>query len=95
LEEPRASKYNPPQAQHGLASGSERAMPLLAVSDGPDARTRIGPATPDVLHAVYAPAGAGPEAMRRHLAQIQDVVLRVSPGGVTRGLEVHVSGATA
>jgi hypothetical protein len=37
----------------------------------------------------------GEAAVRRHLGEIQDLVLRVSPDGVTRGLEVHVSGVAA
>ncbi len=73
-----------------MCMGDRQAL-VSTVLYGPDARTRITPATREVLYAVYAPAGIGAEAVRRHLGEIRDLVLRVSPEGVAKGLEVHTA----
>jgi DNA/RNA-binding domain of Phe-tRNA-synthetase-like protein len=44
---------------------------LSSVLRGPDRRTRITPRTGNVLFAVYAPAGVGEDAVRRHLEDIR------------------------
>ncbi|MFB3817231.1 MAG: hypothetical protein ACE147_06185 [Candidatus Methylomirabilales bacterium] len=80
-------------AKAGDMCMADRQGIVSTVLYGPDARTRIAPGTRDVLYAVYAPAGVGEEAVRRHLAEIRDLVLRVSPDGAARSLEVQTGGA--
>ena len=56
---------------------------VSSVLYGPDSRTRIAPETREVLFGVYAPAGVGEDAVRRHLEDIRANVLLVAPGAVT------------
>jgi len=56
---------------------------VSSVLNGPDQRTRITPETREVLFAVYAPAGVGPDAVRRHLEDIRANVLLVAPDAAT------------
>jgi DNA/RNA-binding domain of Phe-tRNA-synthetase-like protein len=53
---------------------------LSSIIYGPDQRTRLGPTTQRVLFTVYAPPGIPEERVRRHLADLKDLVLAVSPG---------------
>jgi DNA/RNA-binding domain of Phe-tRNA-synthetase-like protein len=58
---------------------------------GPDQRTRITPATQRALFAVYAPAGIGAEAVRRHLESIHNHVLLFAPQARVESLDVHLA----
>jgi DNA/RNA-binding domain of Phe-tRNA-synthetase-like protein len=54
---------------------------------GPDERTAISDLTTDVLFAVYAPSGIGPEKVRAHLQDIQRFVTVCCPGARAESLE--------
>jgi DNA/RNA-binding domain of Phe-tRNA-synthetase-like protein len=58
---------------------------------GPDQRTRITTTTRRVLFVVYAPAGIGAEAVRRHLEDIQADIALFAPQAVVESLAVHVA----
>lgn len=58
---------------------------------GPDQRTRITSDTRHVLFAVYAPAGIGAEAVRRHLEDIVAYVRLVTPPASVASLDVYVA----
>ena len=58
---------------------------------GPDQRTRITAETRRVLFVVYAPAGIGAEAVRRHLEEIQAHIALFAPQATVESLEVHVA----
>jgi DNA/RNA-binding domain of Phe-tRNA-synthetase-like protein len=51
---------------------------LSTVLSGPDARTRISPATASVLFTAYAPEGVGESALRSHLDEMEEYVRVVS-----------------
>lgn len=55
---------------------------------GPDARTRITPATRHTLFTVYAPPGVDPAAVQAHLEDIQANVRLIAPGAATELLAV-------
>jgi DNA/RNA-binding domain of Phe-tRNA-synthetase-like protein len=57
---------------------------ISSVLQGPDRRTRITPATREVVFAVYAPAGVGDSAVRTHLEDIGANVLLVAQQAETR-----------
>ena len=59
---------------------------ISSVLYGPDQRTRITPETVAVLFAVYAPAGIGEAAVRRHLEEIQASVRLIAPEALTEAL---------
>ena len=59
---------------------------ISSVLYGPDRRTRITPETTAVLFAVYAPAGIGEAAVRRHLEEIQAGVRLIAPEATTEAL---------
>jgi DNA/RNA-binding domain of Phe-tRNA-synthetase-like protein len=59
---------------------------VSSVLRGPDQRSRITRATRNVLFAVYAPAGIGEEAVRRHLGDIRANVALVAPDAQTEAL---------
>jgi DNA/RNA-binding domain of Phe-tRNA-synthetase-like protein len=61
---------------------------ISSVLYGPDGRTRLSPSTRDALFIVYAPEGITHEAVQRHLEDIRDGVLLVSPGAQVERLEV-------
>ncbi len=61
---------------------------ISSVLQGPDARTRITPATTQVLFTTYAPEGVGEDALQAHLRQVEEYVRLVSPEAVTRAREV-------
>jgi DNA/RNA-binding domain of Phe-tRNA-synthetase-like protein len=61
---------------------------ISSILYGPDQRTQITPETRNVLFAVYAPAGIGAPAVRRHLQDIRDHVQIVSPEAQVTALEV-------
>lgn len=58
---------------------------------GPDSRTRITPDTSEAIFTVYAPAGIGEEAVRRHLEDIRDYVLLIAPRAEVTALEIHLA----
>ncbi len=57
---------------------------------GPDQRTRITSDTRRVLFAVYAPAGIGAEAVRRHLEDIEAYARLIAPQASRAFLDVFV-----
>jgi len=59
---------------------------------GPDQRTRITASTRQVLFVVYAPAGIGAEAVRRHLGDIQACAMLIAPEARAESLNVYVAG---
>jgi DNA/RNA-binding domain of Phe-tRNA-synthetase-like protein len=61
---------------------------ISSVIYGPDQRTRITSDTRQVFFAVYAPAGIGAEAVRRHLQDIQANVVLFAPEAEVEWLEV-------
>jgi hypothetical protein len=67
---------------------ADRAGIVSTVLHGPDQRTRITPATTEVLFAVYAPVGIGDQAVRDHLEDIRANVLVIAPEAETVALEI-------
>jgi DNA/RNA-binding domain of Phe-tRNA-synthetase-like protein len=65
---------------------------VSAVVHGPDDRTSLGPATTAAAFTTYAPAGIGPDAVRRELELIADDVRLVSPGAGVDRLVVVTAG---
>lgn len=61
---------------------------LSSVLCGPDARTRITPATSSVLFTAYAPEGVEEAAVRSHLQEIEECVRLVSPDAATEASQV-------
>lgn len=61
---------------------------ISSILYGPDQRTRITPATRNVLFAVYAPRGISPQAVRNHLQDIRDNVLVISPEARLETLQI-------
>jgi DNA/RNA-binding domain of Phe-tRNA-synthetase-like protein len=59
---------------------------VSSVLRGPDRRTRITPATGNVLFTSYAPAGVGEDAVRRHLERIRANVELIAPDARTEQL---------
>lgn len=66
---------------------------VSTVLHGLDSRTRITPATTEVLFAVYAPAGIGADAIREHFEDIRANVLLIAPDAETVALEITPSQA--
>lgn len=62
---------------------------ISSVLYGPDQRTRIMPATRNVLFTVYAPVGIGVEAVRQHLCDIRDNVYLFASGAEVDLLQVY------
>jgi DNA/RNA-binding domain of Phe-tRNA-synthetase-like protein len=62
---------------------------LSSVVYGPDRRTQISPDTKRVLFTAYAPPGIERGAVERHLEQIRDNVLLVSPAATVELLRVY------
>jgi DNA/RNA-binding domain of Phe-tRNA-synthetase-like protein len=58
---------------------------------GPDRRTRIRPETRQVLFTVYAPPGIGPDAVTRHLEDLEANVKLVSPEAIVSHSQVYTS----
>ncbi len=58
---------------------------------GPDQRTRITASTRRALFVVYAPAGIGDEAVRRHLESIQAHIALFAQQATVESLDVHVA----
>ena len=58
---------------------------------GPDQRTRITATTRRAFFVVYAPAGIGAEAVRRHLEDIQALIALFAPQATVESLDVHVA----
>ena len=65
---------------------------LSSVLHGPDERTRLTADTRQALFCVYAPAGIGPEAVERHLADIASNVRLVAPGASVVQQQVYAAG---
>lgn len=61
---------------------------ISSILYGPDRRTRITPATHNVLFTVYAPRGISPQGVRDHLQDIRDNVLIVSPEAQVETLQI-------
>ncbi len=68
---------------------ADRAGTISSILYGPDQRTQITAATRNVLFTVYAPPGIEPMAVKKHLGDIQNNVLLVSPQARTELLEVY------
>ena len=67
---------------------SDREGIISSILYGPDRRTPITPETHNVLFAVYAPAGIETEAVLRHLDDIRQNVLIVTPEAHTEIMRV-------
>jgi DNA/RNA-binding domain of Phe-tRNA-synthetase-like protein len=65
---------------------------VSSVLRGPDRRTRITPATRNVLFTAYAPAGVGEDAVRAHLESIRAKVELIAPGAQTEELTTTSTG---
>ena len=61
---------------------------ISSVLYGPDHRTRIRPATTNVLFTVYAVPGIGDQAVTQHLQGIETNVKVVAPGSTTDLLKI-------
>jgi DNA/RNA-binding domain of Phe-tRNA-synthetase-like protein len=61
---------------------------ISSVLRGPDQRTPITSRTRNALFAAYAPPGVDPTLVERHLADIRDNVLLISPAARTARLAV-------
>ena len=61
---------------------------ISSVLYGPDQRTQITAHTQDVIYTVYAPAGIPPEIIYRHLEELREYVLIVSPLATVEKIEV-------
>src|SRR5262245_48770795 len=61
---------------------------VSSVLRGPDQRTRITPDTRRAVFAVYAPAGIGEDAVRRHLDDLCANVELIAPGATAEALVV-------
>lgn len=64
---------------------------VSSVLRGPDRRTPITPETRNALFACYAPAGVDPALVERHLGDIRDNVLLISPGARVGRLTVRTA----
>jgi DNA/RNA-binding domain of Phe-tRNA-synthetase-like protein len=64
---------------------------LSSIIYGSDRRTQITPQTSQALFCTYAPAGIGGEAVRRHLAHIQENVALFAPQAEVVAFEVCTS----
>jgi DNA/RNA-binding domain of Phe-tRNA-synthetase-like protein len=62
---------------------------ISSVLYGPDARTRITSHTRAVVFTIYAPKGIPVDLVRRHLDEISDHVILVSPGAHVEMREVY------
>ena len=62
---------------------------ISSILYGPDARTQITPHTTEVLFDIYAPEGIEKVWVRKHLVELRDNVLLVSPSAVVEVLEVY------
>ena len=55
---------------------------------GPDLRTQITAGTRNVIFTVYAPEGIGLQAIEKHLEEIRDNVLTITPSAQVELLKV-------
>jgi DNA/RNA-binding domain of Phe-tRNA-synthetase-like protein len=83
---------NPGALKPGDMAMSDNGGVICSVLYGQDQRTRIMPATRDVLFVVYAPAGIGAERVDAHLHDIAENVRLVAPGARVESLTVHEAG---
>jgi len=65
---------------------------MSSVVYGPDRRTQISDGTQQVLFTVYAPPGIGEQAIWKHLQDIRELVLLVTPRAELQMLQVHGTG---
>jgi DNA/RNA-binding domain of Phe-tRNA-synthetase-like protein len=68
---------------------ADQAGVISSILYGPDQRTQITASTRNVLFTVYAPPGIEAQVVRKHLGDIQNNVLLVSPQATTELLEVY------
>jgi DNA/RNA-binding domain of Phe-tRNA-synthetase-like protein len=61
---------------------------LSSIIYGPDQRTQIIPETKNVLFTIYAPEGIDPAKVEKHLGDIRDLVLLVTPNAKVEMLQV-------
>jgi DNA/RNA-binding domain of Phe-tRNA-synthetase-like protein len=66
---------------------------LSSIIYGPDHRTRITPATTQVLFTVYAPVGVHPDELRAHLGDLREFILAVSPEAQVQYTAVIAAGS--
>lgn len=64
---------------------------MSAIIYGPDQRTQITPATRNVLYTIYAPSGIPASDVLKHLQELRDNVLIISPDAQTTELQVYGS----
>lgn len=62
---------------------------ICSVIYGADQRTRITPATRQVIFVVYAPPGISHQTVEAHLREIETNVLLIAPEAVTTSLKVY------
>ena len=62
---------------------------ISSIIYGPDQRTQINPDTRNILFTVYAPAGIEEQTVTRHLEDVRDHVLLVTPQAHVELLELH------
>lgn len=61
---------------------------MSAIIYGPDQRTQITPETKNVIFTIYAPEGIVPAEVEKHLNEIRDLVLLVTPSAKVEKLQV-------
>jgi len=66
----------------------DRLGAISSILYGPDSRTQITAGTRNVMFTAYAPEGVPPEAVHRHLGDIEQIVRLVAPQARTELLEV-------
>jgi DNA/RNA-binding domain of Phe-tRNA-synthetase-like protein len=64
---------------------------ISSIIYGPDQKSQITPGTRNAVFTVYAPAGIGEQAVRRHLMDIQEYTQAFSPGAHVELLQVMSS----
>jgi DNA/RNA-binding domain of Phe-tRNA-synthetase-like protein len=67
---------------------ADRTGIISSIMYGPDARTCIQPTTRDVIFTVYAVPGVAEDLVRRHLEDIRQFVMLVSPQAQVEALDV-------
>jgi DNA/RNA-binding domain of Phe-tRNA-synthetase-like protein len=67
----------------------DQAGVISSIIYGPDQRTQIIPETRNVVYTVYAPEGVDEQAVHRHLLDIREYVLLITPQAQVDLLEVH------
>ncbi len=78
---------NPPQGDLYIKDGQGI---ISSIINGPDSRTKMTLGTKNALFAVYVPAEASVENVRKHLEDIQNAITVFSKNAQTKLLEVFV-----